>query len=907
MKIKIIGNGEFLHEADLSEGNVVIGRAEGCDVVLPYGYISFRHAEIGLHDGSVYISDLGSTNGVIINGVEIEQPTYVEPGMSCVLGEMELMFSVSSPVACVSDDNQDSAFVGLRRDMEGIPAPVEDVSVSEESSCAIVVETAGSHAGGEKKSSRKKLFRKSFIMVAVVLAGLLAVGGGFYALNADPVLSLVEEGRLAECKAFIAERLYKYESNIGGDESDVLSKAMENEDYTLDLARFEILRACGVDNIEKLFWLDGADEFLKLLFSDRLWMENLLAAGPPSNVGSDALYRLYSIWRTDPECATHPIYHKIAVAVAISGGTYNPDKTSAVSAVRQYSWYRKYREMGRLHTSFDSLPPWLMKKAILGDVKAATFCNADRNGPTGSFWGSCWACGYKLHNIFSDSIHGSHYYPPWFHRMTRMEANRRVGGVCGSLSTYAHYIHSSHGIPSSTAGQPGHCAYVRRDPKGRWGVGYSIKNPTSAYACYWNRDASYLNFMEDVFKDWDAVLKSCRYIWQARMHQDCFERENDDNIVNAEEKQVMLSPATRISYNLAVQAHPIHRGIWDIYLKIMAEDSGMTNKEWKSVVISMCEAMKKHHRPMRDTIAKPLAILKDRLSASERVDLIVKLHKTIGSNAGMSGANLTYIGEKDAQFRLLGRLLDMYDAGSKDWSAVVGAARKQYAKNGELMLRFNKILSSRIGNGTKSPGAQAVISSLRASLLLAAKEEDIDSYNTLYRLITDLYSGEELGRRYLNKKQEDGFPKFEPFARKLLSADGILRVSSSHGKYDVPQLHPSVLKDDPRGGWFMTNSEKEPWAMVVLPGPAKLFGIIIVNRYETDAYRKSQVPLRVEVSADGKKWQQVFTTESPDAFWRIDLGEKGMQAKYVRCKADHKAKASVFHLRSILVYGEKLY
>ena len=45
-----------------------VGRREDCEVVLPYSFVSARHARIQARAGSVLVEDLGSTNGVQVNG-----------------------------------------------------------------------------------------------------------------------------------------------------------------------------------------------------------------------------------------------------------------------------------------------------------------------------------------------------------------------------------------------------------------------------------------------------------------------------------------------------------------------------------------------------------------------------------------------------------------------------------------------------------------------------------------------------------------------------------------------------------------------------------------------------------------------------------------------------------------------
>jgi adenylate cyclase len=67
--IGAVGEREFA----LAEGGVfVVGRAAGCDIVLADPTVSRRHAELGCGRDEVAVRDLGSANGVFVNGKRVE-------------------------------------------------------------------------------------------------------------------------------------------------------------------------------------------------------------------------------------------------------------------------------------------------------------------------------------------------------------------------------------------------------------------------------------------------------------------------------------------------------------------------------------------------------------------------------------------------------------------------------------------------------------------------------------------------------------------------------------------------------------------------------------------------------------------------------------------------------------------
>ena len=79
----------------LSGSKLVLGRSREADIVIDDPNVSRRHAELRQADGGWTIADLGSTNGVKVNGHRVEQ-AELSPGDGIVLGTTELTFEVES-------------------------------------------------------------------------------------------------------------------------------------------------------------------------------------------------------------------------------------------------------------------------------------------------------------------------------------------------------------------------------------------------------------------------------------------------------------------------------------------------------------------------------------------------------------------------------------------------------------------------------------------------------------------------------------------------------------------------------------------------------------------------------------------------------------------------------------------
>jgi pSer/pThr/pTyr-binding forkhead associated (FHA) protein len=73
----------FSIEADL----ITVGREVGNGIVLDQdSTVSRRHAQFLKQGDTVFVEDLGSTNGTFVNGVRISAPTPVRPGDTVQFG-----------------------------------------------------------------------------------------------------------------------------------------------------------------------------------------------------------------------------------------------------------------------------------------------------------------------------------------------------------------------------------------------------------------------------------------------------------------------------------------------------------------------------------------------------------------------------------------------------------------------------------------------------------------------------------------------------------------------------------------------------------------------------------------------------------------------------------------------------
>jgi hypothetical protein len=86
----LVGEGK---RSVLSGTRVLIGRSRDCDITLEDPNASRRHAELRNEDGRWVVTDLGSTNGVKVNGRRVQE-AVLQPGDELALGLARLRFEL---------------------------------------------------------------------------------------------------------------------------------------------------------------------------------------------------------------------------------------------------------------------------------------------------------------------------------------------------------------------------------------------------------------------------------------------------------------------------------------------------------------------------------------------------------------------------------------------------------------------------------------------------------------------------------------------------------------------------------------------------------------------------------------------------------------------------------------------
>ncbi len=91
------------HDFEMTATEISIGRAPTCDIVLNDDQmVSRRHATVRRQGINVTVIDNGSSNGTLINGSEIHEPTPLKDGDHVTIGDYDLIFAAANDNVAVA-------------------------------------------------------------------------------------------------------------------------------------------------------------------------------------------------------------------------------------------------------------------------------------------------------------------------------------------------------------------------------------------------------------------------------------------------------------------------------------------------------------------------------------------------------------------------------------------------------------------------------------------------------------------------------------------------------------------------------------------------------------------------------------------------------------------------------------
>lgn len=85
------------HDIELVPGEFLVGRSEECQLSIDDAMVSRKHVAFRVGNATVILADLGSRNGVSVNGEKISGERMLNDGDRVSIGKHELVFCIVNP------------------------------------------------------------------------------------------------------------------------------------------------------------------------------------------------------------------------------------------------------------------------------------------------------------------------------------------------------------------------------------------------------------------------------------------------------------------------------------------------------------------------------------------------------------------------------------------------------------------------------------------------------------------------------------------------------------------------------------------------------------------------------------------------------------------------------------------
>ena len=637
---------------------------------------------------------------------------------------------------------------------------------------------------------------------------------------------------------------------------------------------------------------------LKQVTGNLEWMENICFSGPCVAPGR-ALHIIANIAKQHPDVYKDKVVRDIATAVGIEYARYNWNFEKALDRADYYitNW-----KAGRLNVLFDDLPMYLRRIVcgckgdnIAGDRISLEWALDNVHVPAERYMGSPHRLGYRLYNLFGDSIHGANYYMPWEHIYGGNHFTRSlyVGCVCGGISHFGAFAALANGVPSLTCGEPGHCAYVLW-VDGKWVPGNTVS---------WERGLH-----------WQPVLNMYSAFSSLHLGSELYTKlDKDTHMSNVYRVLAHHAVATKKEkqalayFEDATTAQPINIGVWQEYNNYLTQHKGEDMKLLSAMQDNMCYLLAPRYPEVVSEFLGAWVYPKFMNAKLPAKELMVRYH-VFWDNLRKMGPErwriekfgrrqielLAYQNPPDGKeipppdptralpvFQLM-----MGNLSSKaDYLPVVIGWGEEMSKglggsHAETIADISKMLS-RTGTGAMGGGDNKKVTG--QLMLSAAKSKDIATF-------------QRLGSNSSDSVEAPGdMPELPDMPGKLLSQEGLL-ITTSTCNHDSPISHWGVLR--PSGGRFHTDKEENPGATVMMPKPGYVNGVVIVTTGNNQSRQDNMI---VQISDDARNWRDVSKNLGPCNQRVIKVEFPETLGRFIRIR--RTGGPEFFHLNGIFVYG----
>lgn len=652
----------------------------------------------------------------------------------------------------------------------------------------------------------------------------------------------------------------------------------------------------------------GGRQMLARVSGDLEWMENICLSGE-CHAPARILGFIEEIAKNHPDAFKNKMVRDIITATAIEYVRYGWYLGKA--AARADYFIRNWKA-NRLNVIFDTIPFW-QRRIVCGakstfwqgndsaaEVASMEWALDNIHLPNERYTGCCWRCGYKLWNLYGESIHGSGYREPFEENYwnNHHQFTLEVGGVCGGLSHFGAYAAVANGIPAQTMGEPGHCAYTVL-VNGEW---------VTAYSVFWQHSLHPPLPVDNMYRIFTALA----------MSNELYAEENKEDTYSSHAYRVLAMYAASTKRHKAAEecfqwsmsAQPLNFPIWREYTNYLRETKPGDLKRWIAVQDKLCYHMASRYPEIAGIFLRTY-VYPDLLQAKPtRKQLLACYHAFWDSVRDRGPERWDVEGLANMQIAMLGGstkvpegenppppdkkdLLSVYsilmsNITSKAWyTPIVTAWANAHADacGGSVakdMLAVSEVFSN-TGLNSMEGKDRTVIN--RQMILSAEKAKDIASF-------------QRVGKRAAEDVTAPQMPEFEGFDGELLSAGGLIYGSTTCG-HDDPNEHWGLLQKC--GGRIHTDKEENPWVAVMLPRDCFVSGVVVVTT-SGNMHRMKDMEIQVSDTGNDNSWRTVGNVNGePQRVNRIEMQET--KARYIRVR--RKGGPEFFHLNGIYVYGRK--
>ncbi len=665
-------------------------------------------------------------------------------------------------------------------------------------------------------------------------------------------------------------------SKLGKLDEDTILRFLQEPANRLDLARITLIRKAGSQGIRSVTTRPKGKEFLASLTKDLNWMSNLLYSGPTKEMEKALGYMETLYGQVGDQEMSVPTTRRIATTAAME---FAREGWSEQDLVARFNYYNNSWKEGKLNSYFDTLQYW--ETRFVTGCKQPGDAAGNWGGPRNLAWhrdnvrlpmeqyhGAEGQLAYRLRNVAGDSVFSAEYLAPiWkYVNFTTGWAYREIGGVCGALSHYATFSALAAGLPASTMGEPGHCAYAIRIGN-EWRRGNSIYWQHGLHKTFWGEH------------EWGYLILT------QKLYEERFKTQAADQMVAMAD---FLTARRKMkaafnSYEIAIKAQPNNWPAlkrYAAYLKFKAPED---RDKWMTLHDTIMDGMGKEHYHAAATLLSRYVypslapLVKDRAKLNKMYSGLFAHFKDWGANrwdiTPVLDAQISTCSTDDDKraylresLRVLMRRPD-YAGAVLTWG--LGYIAQLPEGDGKIQEEFTNMLVQAMSRaGTSKKDIDATWGTLGEAIHAAAKNKERRTFQAIGRLAY------KKCKKKFNKKG----PRIKGFSGRVVSATGWIDTATTISNLSECCLHWGVLQRF--GGTMPGKFEGKAGLTVGLEKKSDLTGVVCIS---SEKKLKNDRPFYIETSDDGQNWYRARPNGVISGNQiRFDFKNSGISGKFVR-------------------------